>query len=80
MMATIRSGEMRYYAEFSDLDTTMDLMDISPITTTPGLQKLFTYDVVAGTLPDFTITATPTLECGGCETLTLDASGNRTSQ
>ena len=82
VMATVRSAEMRYYAEWENYvnQTNFDLLDITDVNSPP--QRYFGY-TVAIALPTFTITADPstgTKPCAGCRTLTLDDQGTRTEQ
>jgi len=74
-MATLRSSQLRYYAEYSTYTGTIANLDVS-ISNTP----LYTYAagmVAPGTT--FTATSTPTAKCNLCRTLTVDDAGGRSS-
>ena len=79
MMASIRSAEMRYYAEWEGVNAAMDLLDITAPTGVNFPNAMFTYGTAGVGLDKFQITATPIGgKCAGCKNLKLDSDGTRT--
>ena len=82
VMASIRSAEMRYYAEWEAATADLTLLDITdPNANEP---RYFSYTVAPGALDAFDITADPRGAVGrstaGVRTLTLSSTGLRTEQ
>ena len=77
-LASVRSAELRYYAEYSAYTSNVATLDITVDTVSPT--RLFTYTTpIAGGGATFTGTATPRTNCNLCRTLSVDNTGLRTT-